>query len=150
MQHSNHKRWKPSESDVYQVNYDGAIFGEQGRASIGVVIQNSEGAVMASLSQQVHLPTTVAQIKVMAARKAVEFALEIGLTKVIIEGDSDTIYRELNSTNPSLAMHGHVIEDIKLLVPSFVSYNFTHVCRQGNNVAHALARWAINSPNLTV
>ena len=47
-------------------------------------------------------------------------------------------------------MHRHVIQDIKFLVPSFDSYSFTHVRRQGNNVAHALARWAINSPNLTV
>lgn len=85
----------------------------------------------------------------MASRKAMEFALEIGLTKVIIEGDLDTIYKELNSTDPSLVMHEHVIEDIKLLVPSFVSYNFTHAHRQGNNVAHALAGLAINSPNLT-
>ena len=105
---------------------------------------------MASLSQQVPLLTTVAQIEAMAARKAIEFALEIGLTKVIIEGNLDTIYRELNSTDSSLAMHSHVIQDIKFLVPSFVSYSFTHIHRQGNNVAHALARQAINSPNLIV
>ena len=61
-----------------------------------------------------------------------------------------TIYKELNSTNRSLALHGHVIQDIRCLVSSFVSHSFTHVHRQGNNVAHALVRWAINSPNLTV
>ena len=105
---------------------------------------------MASLSQQVPPLTTAAQVDAMTARKAIELALEIGLTKVIIEGDLDTIYRELNSTDPSLALHGHVIQDIRCLVSSFVSHSFTHVHRQGNNVAHALARWAINSPNLTV
>ncbi|KAK9989549.1 hypothetical protein SO802_029788 [Lithocarpus litseifolius] len=86
----------------------------------------------------------------MAARKAVELALEIGISNVIFEGDSDIIYRELISTDPSLALHGHVIQDIRCLVSSFVSFSFTHVRRQGNNVAHALARWAINSSNSTV
>lgn len=105
---------------------------------------------MASLSQQVPLPTTVAQVEAMAARKAVELALEIGLANVIIEGDSDIVYRELNSTDPSLALHGHVIQDIRCLASFFVKHSSTHVCRQRNNVAHVLARWAINSPNLTV
>ena len=50
IQHRNHTRWKPSESDVYKVNYDGATFADQGRAGIGVVVQNSEGAVMVALS----------------------------------------------------------------------------------------------------
>ena len=89
-------------------------------------------------------------MEALAARKAVELALETGFTKVNIEGDSETIYRELNSSDLSLALHGHVIQDTKYLASSFVSHRFSHVRRQGNNVAHALARWAINSPNLTV
>ena len=70
------------------MNYDGAIFQEQGRASIGVVIRNSAGDVMASLSQQIPMPTMVAQVEAMATRRAVEFAQELGITRAIIEGDS--------------------------------------------------------------
>ena len=92
----------------------------------------------------------MAQVEAMAARKAVELALETGFTRVVIEGDSDTIYREQSSTNPSLALHRHVIQDTRCLASSFVSHSFSHAHHQGNNVAHALARWAINSPNLTV
>ena len=150
IQHRNHTRWKPPELKVYKVNYDGATFADQRRASIGVVIRNAEGAVMATLSQLIPLPTTVAQVEAMATRKAVELALEIGFTRVAIEGVSDTIYRELSSTDPSLALHGHVIQDTRCLASSFVSHSFSHVRCQGNNVTHALARWAINSPNLTV
>ena len=50
-----------------------------------MVIRNEDGAVMASMSQQLPLPTTVAMVEALAARKAVEFALELGLTKVIME-----------------------------------------------------------------
>ena len=68
--HRKHTRWKPPKAGQFKVNYDGAIFREQGRAGIGVVIRNSDGAVLASLSQQIPLPTTVAQVEALAARRA--------------------------------------------------------------------------------
>ena len=46
-----HTHWKPPDFGQFKVNYDGAIFREQGRAGIGLVIRNSDGAVLASLSQ---------------------------------------------------------------------------------------------------
>ena len=150
VQHRNHTRWKLPELEMYKVNYDGATFADQRRAGIRVVIRNAEGAIMAALLQLIPLPTMVAQVEVMAARKAIELALETGFTRVVIKGDSDTIYRELSSTNPSLALHGHVIQDTTYLASSFVNHSFSNVRRQGNNVAHALTRWTINSPNLIV
>ena len=39
-----------------------------------------------------------------------------------------------------LALGGHLIRDISCIVNSFVSTSFSHVCRQGNIVAHALAQ----------
>ena len=149
-QHRNHTRWKPPEQGLYKINYDGAVFTQQNRAGLGVVIRDSEGAVMASMSQQVPLPTTVAQVEALAARRAAVFALEIGITKAILEGDSETIVKELLEPTPSLALHGHLLQDVKSLQNSFNFLSFTHVFRQGNNVAHAMARWAIKQPNLTV
>ena len=105
---------------------------------------------MASMAQQIPLPTTVAQVEALVVWRATEFALEIGITTTILEGDSETIVKELMEPNPSLALHGHLIQDVKSLRNSFNSLNFTHVRREGNNVAHALARWAIKKPNLTV
>ena len=145
-----HTKWEPPDLGVFKVNYDGVLFTETGRARLEVVIRNSEGAVMASLLQQIPQPTTVAQVEALAARRALEFALEIGITSAVFEGDSDTISKDLNNSERSLALHGHLIEDVKALTPSFNCCSFAHVCRQGNRVALALARWAINSPSLTV
>ena len=132
------------------MNYDGAIFQEQGKASIGVVIRNSEGEVMASLSQQIPLPTTVAQVEALAARRAVEIARELGFPRITIEGDSESICKDLLNPSPSLALHGLLIRDAQELGHSFLKINFSHVCRQGNGVAHSLARRAILSPILNV
>ena len=91
----------------------------------------------------------MAQVEALAARRVVEFALEIGITSAVFEEDSDTISKVLNNSERSLALHGHLIEDVKALTP-FNCCSFVHVCRQGNRVAHALVRWAINSPSLTI
>ena len=53
-------------------------------------------------------------------------------------------------TEPSLALHGHIIHDVKQLTSYFACIRFVHVYRQGNNVAHALAKRAITSPDLNV
>ena len=150
LQHGKHIRWKPPDHGTYKVNYDGATFSPQDKAGLSIVIRNEDEAVLASMSQQVPLPTTVAQVEALAARRAVEFALEIGITNVVIEGDLESIYRELQDLSPSLALHGHLIQDAKILSNSFQLVNFSHVHREGNTVAHALARSAINRPNLTV
>ena len=42
------------------------------------------------------------------------------------------------------------LQDVKSLQNSFNFLSFTHVFRQGNNVAHAMARRAIKQPNLSV
>ena len=86
----------------------------------------------------------------LAARKAIEFALESSITSATFEGDLDIIFKELTSSEPSLALHGHLIQDVKFLASFFNCISFAHIRRQGNNVAHALARWVFNSPDLTV
>ena len=135
---------------MFKVNYDGAIFADQGKAGIGVVICNSEGAVMASLSQHISLLAIVAQVEASAARRATEFALEIGITQAIIEGDLEIIFKDLINPGPSLALHGHLIQDVKFLATGLSFVSFAHVQRQGNTVAHVLARRAATMPNLTV
>ena len=76
--------WRPPDKSWFKVNFDGALFCQEHRAGIGVVIRNEEGAVIASLSQQIHLPSTVLEVETMATRRALEFAMEIGVHKVIL------------------------------------------------------------------
>ena len=107
--------WSPLEAPRYKINYDATTFAEDGKAGLGVVIRNSEGLVMASLTQQIPLPATVIETKALAARRATEFALEIGLANIILEGDNETLFKALKNGDNSLAQHGHIIKDILFL-----------------------------------
>ena len=60
-------------------------------------------------------------MEALAAWRATEFALEIGIEQVIIEGDSEVIYKDLIDPGPSLALHGHLICDICSLLVFFLS-----------------------------
>jgi len=111
--HRNHVHWRPPNADEVKINYDGTIFSEEGRASLGAVCPSSDGVVIASLSEQIPLPATITQIEALAAGRAAVFAVELGFTFAILEGDSYIVFKDLSSTEPSLALHGHIIHDVK-------------------------------------
>ena len=65
----------------------------------------------------------------MAARRAALFAVEVGITSAVLKGDSDIVYKDLSSLEPSLALHGHIIHDVKQLASYFSCIRFTHTHR---------------------
>ena len=91
---------------------DGAIFHGLNCAGLGVVIRNSEGLVIAALSERVPLPPLVDDLEAMAWRRLVTFAIEIGLQDVIFEGDSKVVYKHLSATSSSMASFGHITDEI--------------------------------------
>ena len=72
-----------------------------------------------------------------------QFAMEIGILDVEFEGDSLTICNALRCQDQSLASYGAIIEDIFLLAIALQRCSFSHVKREGNRVAHMLARRVI-------
>ena len=100
-------KWKPSDKDEFKTNYDGAVFQETNEAGIGVVIRNDDGEVLGPLSKKIALPGSVVMVEMLAARKAVQFALEIGITHSVFEGDSQIIYKALSTDVAALSSFGH-------------------------------------------
>nr|POE89293.1 hypothetical protein CFP56_79323 [Quercus suber] len=133
-------RWLPSPKDWVKVNFDGAIFQKENLAGLGCIVRNDEGFVIAAFTQIIPLPTSVKMVEVLAARSAIGFAKELSLSQVILERDSDTIIRALSSGGFDSLSFGHIIRDIKLLSSVFQNLSFNHTRRQGNRVAHRLAR----------
>ncbi|XP_075650103.1 uncharacterized protein LOC142620654 [Castanea sativa] len=100
---------------------------------------------MATLSQQIPLPALVEMVEVIAARRALVFAKELGFDKVVMEGDSEPIINAILGDHMDYAYMGHVMQDIKFMFPSFSIISVKHIHREGNCVAHKLARRAIRS-----
>jgi ribonuclease HI len=135
-------RWKPPSSNLFKVNFDGAIFRESNTGGLGVVIRDKTGMVIATLSQKVTGNHTAEMIEALAARRAIRFAMEVGVTNAEFEGDAETVIRDLYRTAPIYTPYGLVIEDAKVLLAEIQNFSLSHTRRSGNSVAHALARRA--------
>ena len=99
---------------------------------------------MAAYSQTIPLPTSIETMEVLAVRSAVSLAKELKFDQVIIEGDADVIIKAINSGGFLSSSFGHIIRDMKLLSSAFHNVSYNHTRRQGNRVAHRLARMACN------
>lgn len=56
------------------MNFDAAVFENSGCVGIRVAIQDSNGAIIATLSQSIPLPLSVEMVEVVVARRATLFA----------------------------------------------------------------------------
>ena len=137
-------KWEPPPLDWVKINFDGAIFQAKGEAGLGAIIRNNHGLVMAALAQVIPLPTSVEMVEVLAARRALSFAQELGFDHIILEGDLGIAIRAMKNESFSTASFGHILADIKVLSSHFRHLAFRHTRRLGNKVAHSLARAACN------
>ena len=139
-------KWKPLPSNWVKINFDEAVFKEQAEAGLGSIIRNNCSLVMAASTQVIPLPTSVEMVEVLAARRALIFANELGFDKVILEGDFEIAIRAMKCDDYSVASFGHIVSDIKALATQFRCMIFQHTRRQRNMVAHSLARTTCNFP----
>ena len=105
--------WKPPLLGLFKINFDGATFEYLNQASIGVVIGDEHGLIIAALSQCIPLPSSVSMVEALVARRALIFAQEISIFSVEVEGDSLQVIRAINSKKLDGIGLGHIIQDIK-------------------------------------
>ena len=135
-----HIKWRPPEPNFLKVNFDGVVFREENLAGVGVIISDEEGQTIASMAEKVPLPNSVAALEAVATVKALNFATELGISSIVMEGDSEIVFKALVSEDTSFADHGHLVEEAKLLSALFSFRSFSHVRTQGNYAVHHLAR----------
>ena len=125
---------------MVKVNFDGVVFKDLGELGIGVVVRHSQGLVLASMSKKILLSQSVTNVEALVVMRAVNFAQDLNLPLVIIEGDLEIIIKALCSEDESFFSYGHLIAKEKLSMVSFYSFCVSHIHRQGNSVAQDLAR----------
>ncbi|CAL5412558.1 unnamed protein product [Camellia sinensis] len=135
---------------MVKVNFDGACSAADGFIGVGIVVRDHTGAVIAAMSAKRVSTMEVDCIEAFAALVALQFALDLGLHHIVLEGDSLIIVRAFHSVSKSLASFGHFVEQAKSLLPRFHSWAVQHVKREGNSVAHCLARLAFAMDNFSI
>ena len=137
--------WKPAVTGRVKINYDGSVFSEKGEAGLGVIIRNHQKEVTASLSQRIPFPHPIEALEALTTRAIFQLPIDLGFLEMDVEGDLTTIVQALTLIEPSYTLYDHIINDTKIASQHFLSVQFMHVKRDGNKVAHSLAKRARNS-----
>ncbi|KAL0015414.1 hypothetical protein SO802_002483 [Lithocarpus litseifolius] len=99
---------------------------------------------MASLVAKGPLVQNSEEVELLAYRKALEFAVDVGFIDVVLEGDSLNMMRAISTGKANRSRLGHIYKDIQCLAAGFRSYSVSFVKRSANGVARALAHFAKN------
>ena len=111
-------RWKLPDSGFFKVNFDGALFLDQRCAGLGVVVRDSDGLIIAALSQRGRLLGSVDVVEALAIWRAICFAKELGLHHLVIEGDSLQVIQAITDSRLVQTLYGHIIDEIRFLSSS--------------------------------
>ena len=124
--------WKPPPNSIFKLNFDAAVFVEAKRTGFGAIIWNDKGEVMAAMSTSGPPVSSSEEAKLLACRKAVEFAIDAGFSELVIEGDNSNVMKALSSSLPNRSLVGNVVDDVRHLVFGMHWVNFSCIRRGGN------------------
>ena len=142
----------PPTPDIFKVNFNAAIFQSSNLAGLDVIVCDSSGAAIGALSVPISLDCSVAEpeLEALVCLRAVQFALEIGLTRVVLKGDSAAVIDALWHGSGELTSYENVLDDIRVQVSVFQFFYFNLVSRLCNFIADALAKKASSVVGLQV
>ena len=86
----------------------------------------------------------------LAALKALSFAHDLGFQNIVLEGDALNLIQALKAQEQNLLPWGLLVEDVKEYGKKFRRVSYSHVKRNGNSVAHNLAKYALCIPDFQV
>ena len=142
--------WIPPLCPLYKLNVNGARFSSQKEAGVGVIIWDNKGLVIAALSKNIDAPLGPFEIEAKAFEVGLQFAKDVGIYVLILEGDCLVMYRALAGISPCLASIAAIVYGIEAASQNFRNVSFSHVCRQGNISAQFLAKHAISIVDFSV
>ena len=73
--------------------------------------------------------------------------MEVGFSNLVIEGGNSNVMRALSASAVNNSLYGHVVDDIRSYFSGWQFVGLSCVKREGNMVAHFLARFARNIVN---
>ena len=134
--------WQPPEGTMYKLNFDAMVFADMTSSSIGVIIQNNRWQVMAALSSKSHAVVDSEEAEVLVCRRALEFAVDTGFSKLIVEDDNINVMKSIRSNWVDLSCLGNLHDDIRCMAGYLRHVDFHSIKRSANGVAHSLSHYA--------
>lgn len=94
----------------FRVNFDGAVFEDIQKISVGVGVWDEHRLFIGALSSLEDMGTDAEEAEVMAVMQATEFAATVCPFGVTIEGGSLQRFQVLNSAEPNLSKIEYLLD----------------------------------------
>ncbi|XP_042944727.1 uncharacterized protein LOC122278613 [Carya illinoinensis] len=135
--------WSAPPPNVFKSNWDAAIDKGKSKLGIGVAVRDLEGQIVATLCSSLDLDLDPLLDEAVAARRATSFCAELGLSDIILEGDSLAVVKVVQHREDSWSSSGVVLRDVKLLLSRTRHWSIQYVPREVNVLAHHLAKFGL-------
>ena len=112
--------WKKPLAGVYKINVGGATADDGRCSSIGLVIRDFRGEVVASLCRVLQGNFSVDETEVLAVEAGILLAKEMGLHHITTESDSLSVAQRISSKEVKGEM-GHIVQGILSFLEWFSS-----------------------------
>ena len=110
-----------------------------------MIIHYDKGEDMVAMTASDPKVSTSDEAEMLACRRALEFAVDAGFSRFIIEGDNINVIQAISSPLTNNSLIGNVVDDIRHLIQGLQWASICCMRRGGNKVAHALAQHARNT-----
>jgi hypothetical protein len=137
-------RWSKPVAVSIKLNWDAALDVRQNRMGVGIIARDEMGEVKAALCTTLPYIQNPSVAEAYGARRAVEFAREMGFSSIIIEGDSREVVLALGNSGDCCVSYGDLVSDTRVLLSFFPHWNIAHVGRDGNKATHCLAKLVVS------
>ena len=137
--------WTAAPPGCLKANWDAGFDKQNGRLRLGVTIQDQHGKMWASKcrTKQGFLDSTIGEAR--AALMAAELCVEMGISKVQLEGDAKNVVILVLSTEPDDSSKGQVTAIIQTTLRAMPWWEKKHIRRDDNHVAHVLTEMAVKN-----
>jgi hypothetical protein len=143
-------RWQRPPADVWKLNMACHSSSISSRIGLGILIRDSEGAVMAVLEDSLMRNNELLQVHAKAVLVALKFAYDVGLRFLLVEVENQELCSLIQAGSPCFDPIGVIVDDICSWIPLFSSICFGVSKKICNKAAQALATEAASSLLLQV
>ena len=139
-------RWKKPSQGVVKLNIDGAINYGSGIFGTGAICRDDQGLCIGILAAPGSGFLSPQSCEFMALIHGLHFCVQAGFTSVEVEGDAQCVFKALDADDEDLSIDGALVAEAKFYISCFDSCSWSFIPREGNKVAHRIAREALSLP----
>ncbi|GMN19741.1 hypothetical protein TIFTF001_039884 [Ficus carica] len=135
--------WHAPSHGLIKINVDAAVDSSLEFIGVGIVARDEEDAVMSFLSRRIFGKFSPHLGECLAVREGVFLANFLKLDNWVVESDAMNAVRAIQ--NPvAEAPEANIVEDIRDYIAGVRNGRVCHISRDGNRVAHTLAKYALS------